>query len=57
MIFKAQYLLSANSIETKKKDGWSRPWFTIRFYQCVPESKFRKEANNLADLLKKKLEK
>jgi len=58
MIFKAQYLLAGNSVETKKKSRMEQALvYYTDFTNVFPESKFRKEANNLADVLKKKLEK
>jgi len=58
MIFKSQYALASNSIESKKKERMEQALtYYAEFTNAYPESKFRKEGNALVETLRKKIEK
>ncbi|MCX6275104.1 MAG: hypothetical protein NTV09_07845 [Bacteroidetes bacterium] len=58
LAFKSAYLLSENSIDTKKAERYSIALTGYsEFTAAYPESKYRKEADNIAEDCKKRLEK
>lgn len=58
LAFKSAYLLSENSVDTKKAERYSIALTAYsEFTAAYPESKYRKEAENIAEDCKKRLEK
>jgi outer membrane protein assembly factor BamD len=58
LTFKSAYLLAENSFEEKKAERYSSALIAYNeFNGAYPESKYRKEADGLADDCKKRLEK
>jgi outer membrane protein assembly factor BamD len=58
IVVKSYYLLAENSIEAKKNERYNAALTAYgEFTSFFPESKFRKEANSIAENCHKKLEK
>ena len=58
MAFKSAYLLAENSIEAKKSERYSNAMNSYsEFNSAYPESKYKKEADGIAENCKKRLEK
>jgi len=58
LIIKSSYLLAENSIESKKNDRYNSALSSYgEFTTAFPESKFKKEANSIAESCRKRLEK
>ncbi len=58
LTFKSGYLLAENSIESKRPERYANAMITYsEFTSAFPESRYKKEADGIADVCKKRIEK